>query len=192
VKVCTAMADRADQKLGAGERRISKLAAAAGLIDGLAELPVDRTRFQGQEFGENYTLPLQGIGRTLLLRPVRWDYFYDTFGQNLVHLVRALLQIRRSLPQLRTGPQYFYNDASYAAQHLVLFSRGTGSQFSLIAVNLSDTDALTNFTFPQAGVYQEQLERGLGYPHPQDLTAVNGAPTAFRVPSNYGGVWTAA
>jgi len=111
--------------------------------------------FQGQEFGENYTLPLQGIGRTLLLRPVRWDYFYDTAGQYLVHLVRALLQIRRSLPQFRTGSQYFYNDAAYAAQHLVLFSRGTGSQFSLVAVNLSDTDALTSFTFPQAGLYHE-------------------------------------
>jgi len=147
--------------------------------------------FQGQEFGENYTLPLQGIGRTLLLRPVRWDYFYDTAGQRLVHLVRALLQIRRSLPQFRTGSQYLYNDAAYAAQHLVLFSRGTGSQFSLVAVNLSDTDALTSFTFPQAGLYHEQLARALGDPNPQDLTTASGAPTAFRVPSNYGGVWTA-
>jgi len=146
--------------------------------------------WQGQEFGENYTLPLQGIGRTMLLRPVRWDYFYDTAGQYLVHLVRALLQIRRSFPQFRTGSQYFYTDASYAAEHLVLFSREAAGQYSLVAVNLSDTDALTSFTFPQPGVYQEQLARALGNPSPQDLTAVSGTPTAFRVPSNYGGVWT--
>jgi hypothetical protein len=49
LKVCTAMADRADQKLGARERRISKLAAAAGLIAGPAELPIDRTRLEPPE-----------------------------------------------------------------------------------------------------------------------------------------------
>ena len=148
--------------------------------------------WQGQEFGENYTLPLRGIGRAQLLRPVRWDYFYDTGGQSLVHLVRALLQIRRSLPQFRTGSQNFYNEVSYTARHLVLFSRGIGSQFSLVAVNLSETDVLTSFAFPQGGVYEEQLARALGDPSPQDLTAVSGTPTAFRVPSNYGVVWTAA
>ena len=66
-----------------------------------------------------------------------------------------------------------------------------GSQYSLVAVNLGDAGALTSFTFPQAGVYQEQLARALGNLSPQDLTAVSGTPTAFRIPSNYGGVWTA-
>lgn len=59
--------------------------------------------FQGQEFGENYTLPGWGLGRTLLLCPVRWEYFYDTPGQSLVQLVRALLQIRKTFAQFRTG-----------------------------------------------------------------------------------------
>ena len=40
-------------------------------------------------------------------------------------------------------------------------------------------------------MYQEQLARALGNLSPQDLTAVSGTPAAFRIPSSYGGVWTA-
>ena len=39
--------------------------------------------WQGQEFGENYFLPEFGAGRVSLLRPLRWDYFYDAAGQQL-------------------------------------------------------------------------------------------------------------
>jgi 1,4-alpha-glucan branching enzyme len=40
--------------------------------------------WQGQEFGENYFVPDSGLARVLLLRPLRWDYFYDTAGKSLV------------------------------------------------------------------------------------------------------------
>ena len=33
--------------------------------------------WQGEEFAENYFLPDVGAGRVALLRPLRWDYFYD-------------------------------------------------------------------------------------------------------------------
>lgn len=145
--------------------------------------------FQGQEFGENYTLPGGGLGRTLLLRPVRWEYFYDIPGQSLVHLVRALLRTRNAFPQFRSGESYFYNVPYYTDPGLIVFSRGTGNQFSLVAVNLTDSSVATTFTFPQTGVYQEQLSRQLGYAS-QDLNATAGAGTAMEVPSNYGGVWT--
>ena len=146
--------------------------------------------FQGQEFGENYTLPGWGLGRTLLLRPVRWEYFYDTPGQSLIHLVRALLQIRKTFPQFQAGPTYFYNVSYYTDAGLVVFSRGTGNQFSVVAVNLTDAAVATTVTFPQSGVYHEQLSSHLGYANPQDLNATTGAGTEIQVPSNYGAVWT--
>src|SRR5262249_17383626 len=36
--------------------------------------------WQGEEFGENYWVPPGGVGRVMLLRPVRWDDFYDDVG----------------------------------------------------------------------------------------------------------------
>ena len=57
--------------------------------------------WQGQEFGENYFLPDFGAGRVALLRPLRWDFFYDEAGQGVVSLVRKLLRLRRERPQLR-------------------------------------------------------------------------------------------
>ena len=40
--------------------------------------------WQGEEFAENYFLPDFGAGRVALLRPLRWDYFYDDAGQAIV------------------------------------------------------------------------------------------------------------
>jgi len=51
--------------------------------------------WQGEEFAENYFLPDFGEGRVALLRPLRWDYFYDGSGQSIVSLTRKLLHIRR-------------------------------------------------------------------------------------------------
>jgi hypothetical protein len=36
--------------------------------------------WEGQELGEDFTLPGNGLGKVALLRPVNWDYFYDTPG----------------------------------------------------------------------------------------------------------------
>jgi 1,4-alpha-glucan branching enzyme len=36
--------------------------------------------WQGEEFGENYSLPDFGTGRVALLRALRWDFFYDAAG----------------------------------------------------------------------------------------------------------------
>jgi 1,4-alpha-glucan branching enzyme len=48
--------------------------------------------WQGEEFAENHFLPDFGEGRVALLRPLRWDYFYDGSGQPIVTLVRKLLR----------------------------------------------------------------------------------------------------
>jgi 1,4-alpha-glucan branching enzyme len=64
--------------------------------------------WQGQEFGENYFLPDFGAGRVSLLRPLRFDFFYDSPGQRLVALIRKLLRIRRERQHIRRGSFFFF------------------------------------------------------------------------------------
>ena len=77
--------------------------------------------WQGQEFAENYFLPDFGAGRVSLLRPLRWDYFYDERrpldhragqkapsdpGHSQPHSARnvLLLQPLGAIPEPRTAP----------------------------------------------------------------------------------------
>ncbi len=102
--------------------------------------------WQGEEFGENYFLPDVGAGRVGLLRPLRWDFFYDVPGQSLVTLVRKLLQLRRLRSQLRRGTYFFFNDWDrYLSRGVLLFARYSGSEYTLVAVNTDDTDQTVPF-----------------------------------------------
>jgi maltooligosyltrehalose trehalohydrolase len=144
--------------------------------------------WQGEEFGENYFLPDFGAGRVSLLRPLRWDFFYDTPGQRLVTLVRKLLRIRQDRPQIRRGAYFFFNDWDrYLGSGVLLFARYSGAQYTLVAVNTGDAEQTVPFWFPIGGDYVEELHGGnLG------LTGVVPLQeTALAIPSHYGRVWTA-
>jgi 1,4-alpha-glucan branching enzyme len=143
--------------------------------------------WQGQELGENYYVPDTGFGRVALLRPLRWDYFYDPVGRSVVGLVRKLVAMRHRLPQLRGGDHFFYNDARrYQSHQVMLFSRRVDDDYSLIALNFGDQDQTVPFTFPEGGKYREEL-------HGLDLADVAaGQESWLTVPSNYGRVWTRA
>jgi maltooligosyltrehalose trehalohydrolase len=144
--------------------------------------------WQGQEFGENYFLPDFGAGRVSLLRPLRWDYFYDTAGQQLVRLVRTLIRIRRDRPHIRRGTYYFFNDWDrYQQNDVLMFAHFDGPQYSLVALNFGDVDRNVPFWFPVGGNYVEELHGG-----DLDLEAI--VPlreTRLTIPSHYGRVWTA-
>src|SRR5262249_42490584 len=137
--------------------------------------------------GENYWVPPGGVGRVMLLRPVRWDYFYDEVGKGTVGLVRALILLRRRAPELRSGDHFFYNDwGRYQSRRLLLFSRSTADQFILVALNFSDTDQVVSFSFPAGGDYREQLHGNAS----DDLLGVAAnTDVRLQVPSNYGRVW---
>ena len=146
--------------------------------------------WQGQEFCENYWIPPEGLGRVLLLRPVRWDYFYDDIGKSTVGLTRSLLQIRRQNEEFRSGEHFFYNEfPRYQSRGLLLFSRYIGNRFSLIALNFSDSKQTVPFWFPIAGNYVEQLHR-------QPADSLQSVPAlteiSLRIPGNYGRVWSLA
>ena len=143
--------------------------------------------WQGEEFGENYSLPESGTGRVALLRALRWDFFYDAPGQGLVQLVRKLLRIRRNRAQLRRGAYYFFNDwTRYLSKGLLLFARYNGPAYTLVAINTGDTDQTVPFWFPIGGNYVEELHGG-------DLNLSGIVPLEEKlltVPSYYGRIWT--
>ena len=143
--------------------------------------------WEGEELGENYYLPDAGQGRVSLLRPVRWDYFYDEVGRAAVSLVRNLLRVRNSGDQFRRGDYFFFNHwERYASKGVMAYARWTAQRYSLVAVNTSDVDQWIPFWFPLAGDYREELHGGT-----LNLSNVVAfAETWLQIPSNYGRVWT--
>jgi len=142
--------------------------------------------WQGQEFGENYYIPEQGLGRVLMFRPVRWDYFYDPIGKAVISVVRKLIKLRRQQPQFRYGEHFFYNHYDlYQSKNVMLFSRKYGGNFSLIALNFGEQEQMVPFVFPYSGNYREELH---GYENLKDI--VYEVEYFLIVPSNYGRIWT--
>jgi 1,4-alpha-glucan branching enzyme len=143
--------------------------------------------WQGEEFAENYFLPDTGTGRVSLLRPLRWDFFYDDFGRLIVSLVRKLLRIRRLRHHIRSGTYFFFNDWDrYQRLGVLLFARYDGVRYTLVAVNVGDADQSVPFWFPIAGDYVEELHGG-----PLDLKNVPALQQVWlNIPSHYGRIWT--
>jgi len=143
--------------------------------------------WQGEEFAENYFLPDFGMGRVSLLRPLRWDFFYDDSGQSIVNLVRRLLRIRRQRDHIRRGTYFFFNDWDrYQHLGILLFARYDGGRYTLVAVNIGDTAQSVPFWFPIAGDYVEELHGGA-----LDLKNVPALQQVWlNIPSHYGRIWT--
>jgi len=140
--------------------------------------------WQGQELCENYFLPESGMGRVVMLRPMRWDYFYDPIGKRTIWLTRRLMKLRRKAQFLR-GEHWFYDDPErYQSRGLLLFSRRAGDAFSLVALNFTDSDQKAYFSFPLGGDYYEEI-------HGEDsFRAGAGEWLEICIPSNYGRIWT--
>ena len=143
--------------------------------------------WQGEEFSENYYLPDFGAGRVALLRALRWDLFYDQPGKGTIALIRKLLRVRRTRPHIRQGAHFFFNDWNrYQSRGVLMFARYAGANYTLVALNVGDTDQTVPFWFPIAGNYVEELHGGA-----LDLHAVAALQeTPLTIPSHYGRIWT--
>lgn len=142
--------------------------------------------WQGEEFGDNQFLPGDGMGRVAMLRPVRWDYFYDPAGQSMARLTRTLLRLRRSQEQFRCGEHYFHNHYDDYHRHgALLFSRSLNDAWSLVALNFTGQEIRVPFIFPKGGRYREELH---GIDHLESVQA--GAQTWLTLPAHYGRVWS--
>lgn len=145
--------------------------------------------WQGQELGENYFVPYNGWGRVMLLRPVRWDYFYDPVGKAMIALFRKLLALRRDHEEFRNGVHYFHNHHDhYQSKGVLVFHRQLGSVFSLVALNFTDQEQWVPFTFSVSGHFVELLhgEEDAGL-HIGQVRA--GETRWLQVPGNYGRIW---
>lgn len=154
--------------------------------------------FAGQELGESNTLPGSGRARVRVLRPVRWNFFYDDPGKGIITLVRNLLALRKQRPELRGGDFFFYNEPEkYQNRGVLMYSRWSGSSFTLVGVNFSMKDATVPFWFPGTGPYSEKLlwKKRLDGEEPwpeQGEIVPAAAPRIERtltIPSNFGRVW---
>lgn len=140
--------------------------------------------WQGQELVENYAIPDEGIGRIGLLRPVRWEYFYDAAGQGMIRLVRKLLALRKAEDVFRQGDYDFYNDwGRYQSKGLLPFRRMLGDACALVVLNFSNEEAKdVSFALPRAGAYTERLQGG-------SIQVTPNQGLQLTIPSNYGQVW---
>ena len=142
--------------------------------------------YQGQEFGEDFTLRGLGLGRTALLRPINWDYFYDGPGRNLTNLTRRLMALRGRQAELRDGDHWLYDDPTELQNNGVLaFRRANRSSTTVVLVNFTDQTRRVGFAFPHTGVWTDALGDGAAL-------AVDAGAVDIDVPSNYGCVWTSA
>jgi hypothetical protein len=114
---------------------------------------------------------------------VDWDHFYDDAGRGLVSLVRTLIQLRHSRDELRHGDHWYYSDADYRNQGVLVQRRTLGPSTTMIAVNFTDSDVTVPLTMPAAGSWTERLVGG-------DLITTPGQQLQLTIPSNYGRVWT--
>jgi 1,4-alpha-glucan branching enzyme len=142
--------------------------------------------WQGQEFGESYTLRPGGLGKVGVARPVRWEYFSDAAGRPLVRLVRRLLALRQRLDQLRGDHHVVHDDEEHRAKQVMVIERRSERALSLVALNFSDSDQVVYLRPPIGGDFREEL-------HGDDVLRdmVAGESTKITVPSNYGRIWTA-
>jgi 1,4-alpha-glucan branching enzyme len=142
--------------------------------------------WHGQEFGENWSVPHWGIGRNLYSRPLHWEYFYDSWGRALIRLYRIMGQLRSTLRCLNSRGAFFYFDEeSHRRQGVIAFERHAGEQYALVFLNFSGQNAEVWVPFPQAGRWEEQIDKNDNPKPPVDVTQ----PGQWRpvvVPSNYG------
>jgi len=144
--------------------------------------------WEGEEFGENYFLPDFGAGRVGVLRPLRWDFFYDDAGRGVITLVRKLLRLRKERAHLRRGAYFFFNHWDrYLSRGVLLFARYDKTHYTLVAVNTTGAGQTVPFWFPIGGDYAEELHGGdLGL-----KAVVAFQETPLTIPSHYGRIWTA-
>lgn len=139
--------------------------------------------WEGQELGEDYTLPGNGLGRVGLLRPVVWQYFYEDTGRRLVELTRSLLATRGNRAEVRRGNHYYYPDRRHQGLGVMVFRRQLAGDTTVVAVNFTDAHAVTPFAFPATGTWTEAL-------HGERIQVSSTDERMLLIPSNYGQVWT--
>ncbi|MGH7182624.1 MAG: alpha-amylase family glycosyl hydrolase, partial [Nitrospiraceae bacterium] len=127
----------------------------------------------GQEFGENYSLPEQGPNR-VESRPLHWDMLADETGQRLFQQYRNGIGLRKSCPSLRS-PNFYPRSYDELNTHfdaqgygvnidkdVVIYHRwgaaddGRLERF-IIVLNFSDFDQFVDIPISVNGDWEDRL-----------------------------------
>lgn len=153
--------------------------------------------WQGQEFAENWTVPHEGWGRVLYGRPLHWEYFYDARGKALLRLYRTLRALRGRHRALRSrGSFFYYDDFFHQRDGIIAFRRdapaegASPAEHLVVVLNFSDADIDVWVRWPKAGVWEEQIDKGVT-PRPSVEARSEDQWLPVRVSSNYGAVYVA-
>ena len=142
--------------------------------------------WQGQEFGENNSVPYLGPGGVFLRRPLNWRYFYDDAGQNLVGLYRKMGSLRKKYIALRSRKSQYY-EQSIPDKGVIVYDRVAEFEDSqkthkvMVFLNFSDSDFGIWIPFSNSGCWDELLH------HQDHINVENDGDWHYvLVPSNYG------
>ena len=144
--------------------------------------------WEGQEFAENYVLPTSGNGRIVYRRDVHWEYFYDAFGNPLVHLYRTLGTLRHAYPALRSRESFYYGAESRIRDGIIAYHRQSSAdqQIAMVFLNFSDGSQSITVPFPEPGTYREMIDDAVrSTPYEISVGSANQL-VDVTVPSNYG------
>lgn len=143
--------------------------------------------WQGQEFAENYVLPEKGKARVRYQRSVNWEYFYDEYGEPLIHLYRRLGQLRQTYPALRSRESFYYREESRLEEGIVAYLRRSTAnrQVALILLNFAEEPRTIEIPFPEQGTYHEMIDQE--HASDNDITITEEQQRIIiEVPSHYG------
>ncbi len=154
----------------------------------------------GQEFGDEYYLPEQGMGR-VIPRPVNWERRDDEIGKPLFNLYQRLIQIRKDHPALRSANFYpsgyderqtRFNAEGYGvdvARGIVIYHRwGDGldgqTEKFIVVLNFSAVDQFVDIPFSSNGTWKDLLNGDV-------ITVSNYRLSNQRINSNWGRIFYA-
>jgi maltooligosyltrehalose trehalohydrolase len=149
----------------------------------------------GQEFGENYVVPKEGMERILNFRFLRWENTEDRPGRMLLSLYQRLISLRKRYPSLRNrGLNSFYYYDRYDPQSggagdfrspsgVYFFKRQAGNEVILVALNFTNQDLSVPHPFPAVGRWRDLLHGFIV------VNSLENRCPAIIVPSNYGRIY---
>ena len=127
-----------------------------------------------------------GTGRVSLLRPLRWDFFYDDSGPAHRQPRSQVARLRRLRQHIRSGTYFFFNDWDrYQRVGVLLFARYDGVRYTLVAVNVG-TPTRASVLVPNPEAITSRSCMGA-----LNLTGVPALQQVWlNIPSHYGRIWT--
>jgi maltooligosyltrehalose trehalohydrolase len=151
--------------------------------------------WEGEELADDYNLPDSGFARINLRRDTHWEYFYDTYGAQLMRVYRRLAGLRRASRALRSRESFYYWQQSLQGSQLIAYHRHAPAdaagpeEYAMVILNFASYADTIQVPFPKAGTWTEKLDDDVRTTPWTIQVASVGSLQRIIVPSNYGCVF---